>query len=291
MSVSLSAGVRQALFSLQSSNSLGEEQQIKLATGRKVNSAIDNPTSFFTSSALNSRASDISRLLDDIGQSVKTVEAADNGIKALTKLVESAQGIARQARQSSDATVRSDLADQYDAIRTQIDELVQDTGYNGINLLNGDDLKVTFNETDTSSLTLTGVTLDSAGLAISAAAGSFATNANVDAALTELTAAVTTLRSQSAAFGANLAVVKNRQEFSKATINTLQTGADSLVLADANEEGAKLVNLQTRQQLASTALSLAGQADQACSVSSGNLSAIASRLIPPLAGSNSRRAA
>ncbi len=262
MSISLSAGVRQALFSLQNTTSLGEAQQLKLATGLKVNSAIDNPASFFTAASLNSRASDFSRLLDDMGQSVKTLEAADNGIKALTKLVETAQGLARQARGSSDATVRSDLATQFGGIRTQINQLITDTGYNGVNLLNGDDLDVVFNEDGSSSITLTGVTYDAAGLGISAAAGSWATNANVDAALDELTDAITTLRSQAATFGSNLAVVKNRQDFSKSLIKTLQTGADSLVLADANEEGAKLVTLQTRQQLASTALSLANQADQ-----------------------------
>ncbi len=94
-------------------------------------------------------------------------------------------------------------------------------------------------------MTLTGVTYDAAGLGISAAAGAWATNANVDAALTELTDAITALRSQAATFGSNLAVVKNRQDFSKSLINTLSTGADNLVLADANEEGAKLVTLQT----------------------------------------------
>jgi flagellin-like hook-associated protein FlgL len=262
MSVALSSGVRTALFALQGQTSQIEDQQFKLATGRKVNSAIDNPAAFFVSQGLSARAGDLSRLQDDVGQALKTLEAADNGIKALTKLVESAQGIARQARQSSDATVRADLATQFGGIRTQIDQLITDTGYNGVNLLNGDDLQVVFNESSTSTLTLTGVTFDSAGLTISAAAGSWATNANVDAALTELSDAVTTLRSQAATFGANLAVVKTRQEFTRAAINTLQSGSDQLVLADANEEGAKLVTLQTRQQLSSTALGLATQADQ-----------------------------
>ncbi len=260
--ISLSAGVRQALFSLQNATSLGEEQQLKLATGRKVNSAIDNPASFFTAASLNSRAGDFSRLLDDMGQSVKTLEAADNGIKALTKLVETAQGLARQAKGTSDTTVRSDLATQYAGIRTQIDQLITDTGYNGTNLLNGDNLDVAFNETASSKITITGVTFNSAGLGVTAAASAWASNANVDAALTGLDSAITKLRSQAATFGANLAVVKNRQDYSKSLINTLQTGSDALVLADSNEEGAKLVTLQTRQQLASTALSLAGQSDQ-----------------------------
>ena len=262
MSVSLSAGVRSALSSLQNTTSQIDSQSVKLATGYKVNSAIDNPSSFFTAASLNSRASDLNGLLDRIGQGVKTLEAADNGIKSLTKLVENAQGLARQARQSTDVTARADLATQFDAIRTQINELVQDTGYNGVNLLRGDNLQVDFNEDASSKLTLTGTTFDAAGLGIAAPAGSFATNANVDAAIGDLGDALKTLRSQAATFGANLSVVKTRQDFSKATINTLKTGADQLVLADINEEAAALVTLQTRQQLASQTLSFANQSDK-----------------------------
>jgi flagellin len=261
MSISLSAGVRSALSSLQTTTSQIDAQSVKLASGYKVNSAIDNPSSFFTAASLNSRASDLNGLLDRVGQGVKTLEA-DNGIKSLTKLVENAQGLARQARQSTDLTARSDLATQFDAIRTQIDQLVNDTGYNGVNLLKGDNLKVDFNESATSSLTLTGVTFDAAGLGVAAAAGAFATNANVDAAITDLGAGLKKLRSQSATFGANLSVVKTRQDFSKATISTLKTGADQLVLADINEEAAALVTLQTRQQLASQTLSFANQSDK-----------------------------
>jgi flagellin len=273
--ISLSAGVRQALFSLQTTTALGEAQQIKLATGRKVNSALDNPASFFTAASLNSRASDFSRLLDDMGQAVKTVEAADNGIKALTKLVETAQGIARQARGSTDAATRTSLAGQFDDLRTQIDNLVKDTGYNGINLLNdaaaSNKLTVVFNEktgTSQTSIDIEGILLDTsaAGLNVGAAGAAWtadaAGNTAIDAQLTALTNAIGKLRTESGKFGANLTVVKARQEFSRSLINTLSTGADNLVLADSNEEGAKLVTLQTRQQLSSTALSLANQSDQ-----------------------------
>ena len=110
---------------------------------------------------------------------------------------------------------------------------------------------------------MTGVTFTSAGLAIAAAANAWANDADITAAATTLTAALTTLRSQSQAFSTNLSTVQIRQEFTKAMINTLQTGADALTLADSNEEGANLLALQTRQQLSSTALSLSAQADQA----------------------------
>ncbi len=87
-------------------------------------------------------------------------------------------------------------------------------------------------------------------------------NTNIDTAVADLTAALTTLRSESQTLGANLSTVQIRQDFTKATINTLQTGSSDLTLADSNEEGANLLALQTRQQLSTTALSLAAQADQ-----------------------------
>ena len=263
MAISLSAGVRQALSALQTTQTMQAEQQLKLATGKKVNSALDNPSSFFTAAGLSNRASDLSALMDSIGLGVKTVEAADTGIKGLTKLVDQAKGLARQALQTSDTTTRSTLATQFAEIRTQIDQLAKDSGFNGTNLLNGDSLSVKFNEDASSKLDITGVPYDSAGLGIAAAAGSWATAANIDAALSDLDAATTTLRTQASTLGSNLAVVKNRQDFTKSMIDTLNNGSDGLLLADSNEEGAKLVTLNTRQQMSTTALSLASQSDQA----------------------------
>ncbi len=101
MSISLSSGVRNALSAIQSNASQAEVQQKRLATGKKVNSAIDNPANFFTSQGLKSRSADLGRLLDGIAQGAKTLEAADKGIKSLTKLVEAAQGAARQALQNA----------------------------------------------------------------------------------------------------------------------------------------------------------------------------------------------
>ena len=237
--------------------------QTRLVTGKRINSALDNAINFYTSQTLSGRASDLSALLDAMSTGINTIKAADNGISAITKLVQSAQALASQALQTTDTTQRADLATQFGAIRTQIDQLATDAGFNGTNLLNGDSLTITLNETATSSVTVTGVTDTSAGtLAIAAAAGSWATNANIQAAQTELTAALATLRSQSQTLGSNLSTVQIRQDFTKAMINTLQTGADSLTLVDPNEEGANLLALQTRQQLSSTALSLAVQSDR-----------------------------
>ena len=99
--VILSGPVRSNLLSLQNTADLLSNTQNRLATGLKVNSALDDPSAFFTGASLNSRASDLNRLLDSVGLAVQTIEAADAGISAITDLVETAQATARQALQSA----------------------------------------------------------------------------------------------------------------------------------------------------------------------------------------------
>src|SRR5256884_146448 len=176
----LSAGVRSNLLNLQSTGDLIAQTQVRLSTGKRVNSALDNPTNFFTAQSLSNRSSDLSGLLDAMGSAIKTLQAADNGITAITKLVESGRALARQALQTTDATERTTLATQFTDIRTQIDKLAADSGFDGTNLLNGNDLKVVFNEAGTSSLTITGVTDTTAGAVnIAAPVGNWALDANV----------------------------------------------------------------------------------------------------------------
>ena len=493
--VVLTAGVRQNLLSLQKTADLMSVTQNRLATGKKVNSALDNPTNFFTSQSLNNRAADLNSLLDSIGQAQQTLSAANQGLTSLTKLIQSAKSIAQQARQSSgptaitygavasggttqteslgtftgsgfgtttvgsinfdvkvngttysltaatgaadpvatvvgaintaiagnvntaghavasvsggqikldasdvntDITVtanaesalagltadavtnrnvnstnlldrivaaggtagsstlnvavngganqtitfgtgagqvhdlaglntalggltgvtatlsgnalnfsvagsatansltltgstgvttglgitngtsngvaststpdatRTSLQSDFNNVLSQIDSLAADSSYNGINLLNGDDLKVVFNEKGTSTLTIAGVTYNAAGLGVTTVTGNaFQSNTNIDAAISQLDTALGTLRNQASRFGSTLTTVQSRQDFTKNLINTLQTGADNLVLADSNEEGANMLALQTRQSLSPTALSLANQASQA----------------------------
>ncbi len=520
----LSRGIRSNLLSLQRTADLIGTTQGRLATGKRVNSALDNPSNFFTAQGLNSRANDLSNLLDSMSNSIKTIEAADNGLKAITRLVESAQATARQARQDpgqsgvatltgtngvggddvtanaanragnlNDArakqligargagatggigldagdtiTLRSgsgstsfsvsvgmtvgDLVDRinssglatasidstgrftiqsnngangvslsaanadgsaedlsalfgrndaaqasffgqangsqtvtggttaytgatvlttglgtdfanndtltltqgsesrtftittgqtidqltaainatgifrasvgaggeftvqglnsgavtlasnnaaaladldgagfattttsiagtasaarqnfaatFNDIRNQIDRLAQDAGFNGVNLLAGDSMDVVFNERtgqNRSSMTVRGQVVSSANLGIRDAAtdyGNFASNSQIDTALSELTNALSSIRTQSSSLGSQLSTVQTRQDFTRATMGTLRAGADNLTLADQNEEAANLLALQTRQQLANTALSLANQADQ-----------------------------
>ena len=468
MDVNLSKAVRQNLLSLQSTAASMAKTQNRLATGLKVNSALDNPTNFFTGASLNSRAGDMSNLLDSMSNGIKTIEAADNGLTSITKTVESMQSTLRQARQdksfktasytvdsavttgnisfsggavgstavdvsltktekttaatvppvvvgdngkqftvsdgttataditlatgdtvdtivgkinaatttagngivasndngsikltssagaaitvaqgtttggatvlgfgadaavaktadelvseinstttlddkvtasndngklriqnqstqdltvdgvsssgttdgtSSGSTIkgndtRKNLAKQFNELRDQLDKFSDDASFNGINLLRGDKLKLTFNETGTSTIDIqakdangAATSVNNSTLGITTVADTdFDSDASLDSKLSTLSDALGTLRSQSSAFGSNLSIVQNRQDFTKSMINTLETGAANLTLADTNEEAANLLALQTRQQLSSTALSMASQADQA----------------------------
>jgi flagellin-like hook-associated protein FlgL len=123
-------------------------------------------------------------------------------------------------------------------------------------------LKVAFNETATSEISISGVTFDAAGLGLVVSTNTWQTDKDIKDALATLTAALATLRGQATIFASNVSLVQAREEFTKSIINTLKSAADGLVVADQNEEGANLLALQTRQQLSTTALSLAAQADQ-----------------------------
>jgi flagellin len=166
---------------------------------------------------------------------------------------------------ATSSATRGGLVSQFNNILSQITTTAQDASYNGVNLLNGDQLKLVFNEKGTSTLSITGVSFTASGLNLSnlTVGTDFVDNASTNGVLTTLNAASVTLRSQASTFGSNLSVVQNRQDFNKNLINVLQTGSSQLTLADTNEEGANLLALQTRQQLSLTSLSLASQADQA----------------------------
>jgi flagellin-like hook-associated protein FlgL len=481
--INLSHAVRSNLLSLQSTAANMAKTQERLATGLKVNSALDNPTNFFTASALNSRDGDMANLLDSMSNGIKTIEAADNGIRSIVKTVETMQSTLRQARQDksfksesyaislgatpagteelsflngsvgttavdvalttntaavattsstgtgltgastldaaglgladtntftiddgtntytytvADAStetlqdlvddinadtnlavtasisadgafvltadnnlaeidvggtaiagiadqtvptavntaktvdalvaeinnhadlegkvrasndngrlrlenlsttalditgissvgaldggagtdqigrndVRRNLVTQFNELRDQLDKFADDASFNGINLLRGDKLKLTFNETGSSTIEIqakdeTGVptSINNTALSIDVAVeADFDSDDTLDARLNTLKDSLDFLRSQSSSFGSNLSIVQNRTDFTKNMINTLETGAANLTLADTNEEAANLLALQTRQQLSSTALSMASQADQA----------------------------
>lgn len=401
--IALSQGVRQNLLAMQKTVDLMGRTQNRLATGKKVNSALDNPTSYFVAAGLENRANDLSRILDSMGLGIKTLEAADNGIKAIKKLIESAQGTARQALQAAKSTpqllstrsdlvggasgttlaslgfsagdtitvklnstpsatgaaftvgtnsvqdladaieadttlnptgqpqrvkatvqngrltiesltgdgidvstggsatavtgaaalfgtptsttattaayavptsintIRSSLGKQFEDLKSQMDQLIKDTGYNGVNLLNGDVLKVIFNENNTTSISIQGVVFNSQGLGLAPLVNGTSADTlyrwqsddEIQASLDKLDKALNLVRSQASNFGSNLIVLQTRQDFTKQSIATLNGGSDLLTLADTSEEGANLLALQTRQQLSTQALSLSAQTDQA----------------------------
>jgi flagellin len=397
----LSASVRQNLLSLQSTAELLATTQNDLATGKKVNSALDNPTNFFTAQGLDNRANDIGNLLDAIGNGVQVLQAANTGLTSLQGLVDSAKSIANQVLQTTvgystkanvDVTgigagtsavltasninagklagsvitfktstgtlavtigasfstgagvatvstldqlnqvlasnnvavtasvsttadtltftstndaasqtitktgtaptaegvdisgttaanvgavnpavadaasqaIRTNLVAQYNNVIAQITNTAQDASFNGINLLNGDTLKLVFNETGKSTLSITGVTYNAGGLGLSnlTAGTDFLDNTSANNVLNALSSASTSLRTEASALGSNLSIVQIRQDFNKNLINVLQTGSSNLTLADPNEEAANSQALSTRQSIAVSALALANQSQQ-----------------------------
>ena len=388
----LSASVRQNLLSIQSTAELLSTTQNRLATGNKVNSALDNPTNFFTAQGLNNRSNDINNLLDSIGNGVQVLQAANTGLTSLQKLVDTAKSIANQVLQttvgystkssatttvgavgsaadlttggtttlqgktviftpatgaattltfsnvvgagnvnsldalnaaisgagigvtasisstgfltftssndnasqaitvaggaaantvqitgttvaaapvtavadSASQAIRANLVSQYNGILSQITNTAQDASFNGINLLNGDTLKLTFNETGKSTLSITGVTYGATGLGLNVLVSGtdFLDSSSANKALTALSSASTSLRTEASALGSNLSIVQIRQDFSKNLINVLQTGSSNLTLADTNEEAANSQALSTRQSIAVSALALANQSQQ-----------------------------
>jgi hypothetical protein len=179
------------------------------------------------------------------------------------KFFASSAGAAPVADPNSQAT-RNSLVAQYNQVIQNINTTAQDSSFNGINLLNGDTLNLTFDETGASKLSITGVTFGATGLGLSglSASSDFLDNNSANGVLAKLTQASTVLRTEASSLGSNLSVVQIRQDFNKNLINVLQTGASNLTLADTNEEAANSQALSTRQSIAVSALSLANQSQQ-----------------------------
>ena len=452
--ISLTASMRSNLLSLQNTQSLMDITQNRLSTGKKVNSAIDNPSSYYTSQSLTNRASDLSALLDSMGQAIQTIKAANEGIESITTFAQQAKAIVSSARDipgnydkysivsssveeaglAEDDTIivdsREDLSEftlnvamadatktfevyingeaktitmadtladakaagadaktklqalglivengtadgelivrskdasniywvnpetdglatddsaatvvtleadditsvaalsaklttklgtvaqvdvdgdsialmakdkeflvagtaaeklgivgdrpagdakapieerisyakQFDDILFQIDQLANDSGYKGVNLLQENNLKVIFNEYSTSEMVVEGKDVSSRGLGMSVSTGDWQKDADLEISMQQVEAAINSLRTMASEFGTNYSVIQGREDFTDNIINVLEEGADKLTLADMNEESANMLALQTRQQLAINSLSLASQASQA----------------------------
>ena len=264
--VELSAAIRSNLLTLARTTDLIDRTQNRLATGLEVSSALDDAAAFFAARALSNRADDLNGLKEDIDQGISTIEAAIAGIEAITELVEQAKGLAITAKATSDTNERSSLGVQFDALLLQIDALANDSTYAGTNLLQAgpDNLAVNFNEDGSSNLTISGIdsTTGTGGINVAGAVGNFAADTNIDAAISAVNNAVTTLRTTAATLGSNATVLQTRINFTEDLVNTLEAGAGKLTLADLNEESANLLALQTRQQLGINSLSLAAQSER-----------------------------
>jgi flagellin-like hook-associated protein FlgL len=372
--ISLGAGTRATLASLNSMQSQANVLQTRLATGKRVGSPLDNPAAFFLAQSLTSRATQLASLTADMESAQSTMSAASAGIDAIQSLLTSARSLANQALLStvSTATVtgsysgtlttgsqiasasgsatrfragdvvtvsdgtttatytavngdtvqtfldtvnntanlkidasldadgqielvsteavnitigatmngaggatlssvighsagttsytanatRTNLAAQFNSLRTQIDQAAQDAGFNGINFLAGSSLTLTFNETGSSQMTVTGSTITSANLSVSASANNWQNDSDVNAALSAISSAIDSLEATAATFSSMATVISTRSDFNSTMIDTLNTGADLLTANDSDEDSAMLLALQTRQQIAATALAI-----------------------------------
>ena len=272
--ISLTAGMRANLFSLQKTALDMETTQNRLATGLKVNSALDDPISFFTAQEHRLRASDLASRKDGMSEAIQTIKAANVGVEGVNNLIAQAKSLAQSAM-SATVSEANTFITQYAEVLSQINEMAADSGYKGVNLLQEGSLTVEFAPTaGQSSLSLSGFgdTTDNfniAGLDTEITGGGAAwvsgcavETAAVQASIDNLETAMGTLRTESKTLSSNLSIIAAREDFTSQMINTLGDGAAKLTEADMNEEGANMLMLQTRQALGTTSLSLASQAAQ-----------------------------
>ena len=269
--VILTSNMSSTLYSLQQITSLMEDSNTKLATGKEVNSALDDPINYFASEDHLYRASDLQGRKDEMSEAIQLVTAANTGIESILDLIDTAVALCNSAKTADDATESASLDAQFTEVMTQIDELASDSYYKGTNLLGGitEQLEVMFNEDGSSSLLLEGQDASSTGLGITAVASGgwwdavtdplnpTPNDTTIQATLDELTAAKTTLRTMAKTLSLDLSTIEIRESFTDEMITTLNDGASNLTAADSNAESATLLMLQTQQTLATNSLSIA----------------------------------
>jgi len=287
--VTLATSTRTNLLSLQRTSNLIGRTQERLASGQKVNSAIDDALAFFKARNLNARATDLASIKDAISSGVSVIKAAIQGLETIEATLKQAKALAQSAIASPESGTRAKLASQFNELRSQVDNIAEDSSFDGVNLLKNttnsfqsgaDQLTVKFNERTTTAainqLVVSGLnTTDFNALtARSAVATGTAGSTTVwgqtgTAAITAINSAVraidsalVTVRQVAQTFGTNSSLLEIRRQFTENLINTLKGGASQLVNAYLNEESANLLSLQTRQQLGTISLSIAQQSEQ-----------------------------
>jgi flagellin len=272
MSISLTAQMTTNLLSLQNTAKLMGITQNHLATGKKVNSSIDDPVAFFDADAHYSLANDYATFKNGMSEAVQTIKGATDTIDSIKAIIQQMKSVATSAKSVKTQSEARDLHAQFEELSKQLNTLADDAGYKGVNLLQSDTLNVVFNTND-DKLAIAGFNAYATGLSIvigASGAWGAATNLAVSAALmtiinaaiSDVDAAVETLRAKAKTLASNLGIVTTRQDFTDKMIATLKIGGDNLTLADMNEEGANMLMLQTRQALGIQSLSMASQSAQ-----------------------------
>jgi flagellin len=158
---------------------------------------------------------------------------------------------------------RANLATQFDDVLSQIDQIAADAGFNGVNFLTGSSNRINFNETGTSSLVISGSPATSSALGVAASTNHFEFNTDINTAVSNISVALGSLKAIATTIGSMSTIMQTRIDFNKSMINTLGAGAEALTINDVNEDSAKLLALQTRQQIAATSLMLSSKNDNA----------------------------
>jgi flagellin len=270
----LTSGMRANLVALQKTDTALEVTQKRLSTGKKVNSALDDPVSYFTALAHEQRAGDLAARKDEMSEGIQTVKAADAGIESIRSLIAAAKSLATSALSGETTSDINTLMNQYHQVLAQIDTIADDSGYKGVNLLDSSNVttQVKFDELGNSNLTMTGFDASATGATLTlmsfttgnqwVSAGGTADKLDINSGITRLDAATRALRTESSKLANNLSIITARQDYTQSMINVLKDGAAGLTNADMNEESASMLMLQTRQSLGTTSLSLASQSAQ-----------------------------
>ncbi len=244
---------------------------VKVASGNSVSLTFGSaPGQVSTLNQLNAALAPANAMatIDSMTGALKISTTNESGADNLTL---SASGTGNPFSSSTSSAIiggdgansRNGLVSTYNNLLSQIDQMAADSGFNGTNLLAGDTVNVTFNEKGTSSLKVSGTAVTATGLNLIAIGQTdFQDSNSINAVIATINSANSALQSQASTLGANLAVVQNRQDFTKQMINVLDTGAANLTNADLNEEAANSQALSTRNSLGISALSLANQAQQ-----------------------------
>jgi flagellin-like hook-associated protein FlgL len=229
----------------------------RLSTGKAVSSPLDNAPAYFLSLSEDAQASMFQNSSSQIGQDVSTLQASQTGLQAVQDTLSQMKAMGQMALASSDPTVRSSYAVQYDTMRQQLDEITVDTSYNGVNLINStpSNLVVSNGGPTGSTTQVQGQASDSnaLGVAPSNAWGGANGAANIQNDLSTIDTAITTVRTTMASLTMPMASLQTRQQFNDSMAQTLTDGASYLVASDTYVDAASVLSVSTQRQLANQA--------------------------------------